>query len=302
MMVVGSNFGIDKDGIIYTNGGVFSGDIIGGTITSKNYSSDSYVKTQTGAYVLLSDGSSKLKKTREDNYSNNGMMLDLNRGIISTANFYIAEDGSVNIRNGTLGGSHTAGLVSSEAYLTPSVGNENALINSTGAADPATNYFSRQGIKIGLNNSGFFTSENFAITGDGSAYINGEIRGHLGSSSDGLTIGDSAIYKGTASMISITPGIYYGADGFRNYTEDGKYAQIKDGVISSTESITIGSTSSHHMVLSEEAGTFKLNYLNSSGSRNSSLELGSGASGYNDVIILPLVTDTFLGPSSDPGP
>lgn len=298
MMVVGSNFGIDKDGIIYTNGGVFSGDIIGGTITSKNYSSDSYVKTQTGAYVLLSDGSSKLKKAREDNYSNNGMMLDLNRGIISTANFYIAEDGSVNIRNGMLGGSHTAGLVSSEAYLTPSVGNENALINSTGGSDPATNYFSRQGIKIGLNNGGFFTSENFAITGDGTAYINGEIRGHLGSSSDGLTIGDSAIYKGTASMTSITPGIYYGADGLRNYTEDGKYAQIKDGVISSTESITIGSTASHHMVLSENTGTFALNYLNSSGDLNSSLELGSGARGKNSVVILPYTDYVGFGSSA----
>ena len=89
MMVVGSNFAIDIDGIIYTNGGVFSGDIIGGTITSKNYSSDSYIKTATGAYVLLSDNESKLKKAREDNYSNHGMMLDLNRGIISTANFIL---------------------------------------------------------------------------------------------------------------------------------------------------------------------------------------------------------------------
>jgi len=99
-------------------------------------------------------------------------------------------------------------------------------------------------------------------------------------------------------MTSIIPGIYYGTDGFRNFTEDGKYAQIKDGVISSTESITIGSTAGNHMVLSEEAGKFKLNYLNSSGSRNSSLEFGSGASGYNDVIILPFVTYTFLGSSS----
>ena len=297
MMVVGSNFAIDKDGIIYTNGGVFSGDIIGGTITSKNYSSDSYIKTATGAYVLLSDDS-KLKKAREDNYSNHGMMIDLNRGIISTANFYIAEDGSVNIRNVTMGGAHTIGLVSTEQYLPPSVGNENYLINSNGSDSISTKYFSSQGIKLNLNDSGFLTSENFAITGDGSAYINGEIRGHLGSSSDGLTIGDSAIYKGTASMTSITPGIYYGADGFRNYTEDGKYAQIKDGVISSTESITIGSTASHHMVLSEEAGKFKLNYLNSSGSRNSSLEFGSGASGYNDVIILPLTTYRQFGSSS----
>lgn len=298
MMVVGSNFAIDKDGIIYTNGGVFSGDIIGGTITSKNYSSDSYVKTQTGAYVLLSDGSSKLKKAREDNYSNNGMMLDLNRGIISTVNFYIAEDGSVNIRNGTLGGSHTAGLVSSEAYLTPSVGNENALINSTGGSDPTTNYFSRQGIKIGLNNSGFFTSENFAITGDGTTYINGEIRGHLGSSSDGLVIGDSAIYKGTVSMTSITPGIYYGTDGFRNFTEDGKYAQIKDGVISSTESIMIGSTSSHHMVLSENTGTFKFGYLNSSGGTNTSLEFGSGAGRAQQIVIMPKKIYSDFGTSS----
>lgn len=297
MMVVGSNFGIDKDGIIYTNGGVFSGDIIGGTITSKNYSSDSYVKTQTGAYVLLSDGSSKLKKAREDNYSNNGMMLDLNRGIISTANFYIAEDGSVNIRNGTLGGSHTAGLVSSEAYLTPSVGNENALINSTGGSDPATNYFSRQGIKIGLNNSGFFTSENFAITGDGTTYINGEIRGHLGSSSDGLVIGDSAIYKGTASMTSITPGIYYGTDGFRNFTEDGKYAQIKDGVISSTESITIGSTAGNHMVMSEDTGSFRLGYMNSSGETNTSLEFGSGSAAPTSIVIIPEITSGELGSS-----
>jgi len=185
MMVVGSNFGIDKDGIIYTNGGVFSGDIIGGTITSKNYSSDSYIKTATGAYVLLSDDS-KLKKAREDNYSNHGMMIDLNRGIISTANFYIAEDGSVNIRNVTMGGAHTIGLVSTEQYLPPSVGNENYLINSNGSDSISTKYFSSQGIKLNLNDSGFFTSENFAITGDGSAYINGEIRGHLGSSSAGL--------------------------------------------------------------------------------------------------------------------
>jgi hypothetical protein len=78
-------------------------------------------------------------------------------------------------------------------------------------------------------------------------------------------------------MTSIIPGIYYGADGIRNFTEDGKYAQIKDGVISSTESITIGSTASHHMVLSEDAGKFKLNYLNSSGNVNSCLEFGSGS-------------------------
>jgi hypothetical protein len=143
MMVVGSNFAIDKDGIIYTNGGVFSGDIIGGTITSRNYSSDSYMKTATGAYVLLADGTSKLKKTREDNYSNNGMMLDLNRGIISTSNFFIAEDGSVNIRNATIGGTHATGMIHTEAYLPPSVGNENSLINSNGADSISTKYFAR---------------------------------------------------------------------------------------------------------------------------------------------------------------
>ena len=64
-------------------------------------------------------------------------------------------------------------------------------------------------------------------------------------------------------MSSITPGIYYGTDGIRNFTEDGKYAMIKDGVISSTESITIGSTAGYHMVLSENVGTFSLKYLNS---------------------------------------
>ena len=297
MMVVGSNFAIDKDGIIYTNGGVFSGDIIGGTITSKNYSSDSYIKTATGAYVLLSDNESKLKKAREDNYSNHGMMIDLNRGIISTANFYIAEDGSVNIRNVTMGGTHTIGLVSTEQYLPPSVGNENYLINSNGSDSISTKYFSSQGIKLNLNDSGFFTSENFSITGDGSAYINGEIRGHLGST-NGLIIGDTGIYKGTSSMTSITPGIYYGADGFRNYTEDGKYAQIKDGVISSTESITIGSTASHHMVMSENTGTFKFGYLNSSGETNTSLELGSGARGFNSVVILPYTDYVGFGAST----
>ena len=297
MMVVGSNFAIDKDGIIYTNGGVFSGDIIGGTITSKNYSSDSYIKTATGAYVLLSDNESKLKKAREDNYSNHGMMIDLNRGIISTANFYIAEDGSVNIRNVTMGGAHTIGLVSTEQYLPPSVGNENYLINSNGSDSISTKYFSSQGIKLNLNDSGFLTSENFAITGDGSAYINGEIRGHLGST-NGLIIGDTGIYKGTSSMSSITPGIYYGVDGFRSFTEDGKYAQIKDGVISSTESITIGATSSHHMVLSENTGNFALNYLNSSGGLNSSLELGSGARGFNSVVILPYTDYVGFGSSA----
>ena len=297
MMVVGSNFAIDKDGIIYTNGGVFSGDIIGGTITSKNYSSDSYIKTATGAYVLLSDDS-KLKKAREDNYSNHGMMIDLNRGIISTANFYIAEDGSVNIRNVTMGGAHTIGLVSTEQYLPPSVGDENSLINSNGSDSISTKYFSSQGIKLNLNNSGFLTSQNFAITGDGSAYINGEIRGHLGSSSAGLQIGDTAIYKGTSSMSSITPGIYYGADGFRSFTEDGKYAMINNGVINTTEKITIGATSGNHMVLQDDAGKFKMYYLNSSNSLNTGLEFGSGGAGQNNVVILPYLTFQYFGAGS----
>lgn len=299
MMVVGSNFAIDKDGIIYTNGGVFSGDIIGGTITSKNYSSDSYIKTATGAYVLLSDDS-KLKKAREDNYSNHGMMIDLNRGIISTANFYIAEDGSVNIRNVTMGGAHTIGLVSTEQYLPPSVGNENYLINSNGSDSISTKYFSSQGIKLNLNDSGFLTSQNFAITGDGSAYINGEIRGHLGST-NGLIIGDTGIYKGTSSMSSITPGIYYGVDGFRSFTEDGKYAMINNGVINTTEKITIGATSGNHMVLQDDAGKFKMYYLNSSDSINTSLEFGSGARGVNSVVLLPYTDYTGFGSSSGLG-
>lgn len=299
MMVVGSNFAIDKDGIIYTNGGVFSGDIIGGTITSKNYSSDSYIKTATGAYVLLSDDS-KLKKAREDNYSNHGMMIDLNRGIISTANFYIAEDGSVNIRNVTMGGAHTIGLVSTEQYLPPSVGNENYLINSNGSDSISTKYFSSQGIKLNLNDSGFLTSENFAITGDGSTYINGEIRGHLGST-NGLIIGDTGIYKGTSSMSSITPGIYYGVDGFRNFTQDGKYATISDGVINTTERVTVGATNGNHMVFQENAGMFQMVYYNSSNVVNSTLQFGSGARGHNAIVIAPYTDYVGFGSSSGIG-
>jgi hypothetical protein len=99
-------------------------------------------------------------------------------------------------------------------------------------------------------------------------------------------------------MTSIIPGIYYGADGIRNFTEDGKYAQIKDGVISSTESITIGSTAGNHMVLSENTGTFKFGYLNSSGEINTSLELGSGARGKNSVVILPYTDYVGFGSSA----
>lgn len=99
-------------------------------------------------------------------------------------------------------------------------------------------------------------------------------------------------------MSSITPGIYYGTDGFRNFTEDGKYAQIKDGVISSTESITIGSTAGNHMVLSENTGKFILNYLNSSGRLNSGLEFGSG--GYDKTLITIVPKKHFSNYSSDP--
>lgn len=95
-------------------------------------------------------------------------------------------------------------------------------------------------------------------------------------------------------MTSITPGIYYGTDGIRNFTEDGKYAQIKDGVISSTESITIGSTEGNHMVLSENTGIFKLNYLNSSGKVNSCLEFGSGGDP-GSIVILPATSYNHFG-------
>jgi len=98
-------------------------------------------------------------------------------------------------------------------------------------------------------------------------------------------------------MSSITPGIYYGADGFRSFTEDGKYAQIKDGVISSTESITIGATGSNHMVLSENTGAFKLNYLNSSGAINTSLEFGSGGNASGRFVFLPATNYTLFGGS-----
>lgn len=80
-------------------------------------------------------------------------------------------------------------------------------------------------------------------------------------------------------MSSITPGIYYGVDGFRSFTEDGKYAMISNGVISSTESITIGSTAGNHMMLKDDAGKFKMYYLNSSNSLNTGLEFGSGGAG-----------------------
>ena len=287
MMVVGSNFAIDKDGIIYTNGGVFSGDIIGGTITSKNYSSDSYIKTATGAYVLLSDNESKLKKAREDNYSNHGMMIDLNRGIISTANFYIAEDGSVNIRNVTMGGTHTIGLVSTEQYLPPSVGDENNLINSNGSDSISTKYFSSQGIKLNLNDSGFFTSENFAITGDGSAYINGEIRGHLGSSSSGFSISDSAIYKGTNSISSIATGMYYGTDGLRNYTSGGNFVTITSGNISTNGTTQIGTANGNHLNIQNNGSILSLAFLNSSNSERTRLDFAAGGYGRTWIKIVP---------------
>ena len=287
MMVVGTNFGLDKDGIIYTNGGVFSGDIIGGTITSRNYSSDSYIKTASGTYVLLNDGTSKLKKTREDNYSNQGMMIDLNRGIISTSNFFIAQDGSVNIRNVSMGGSHTAGLVRTEQYVQPSVGNENNLINANGTDSPATKYYSQQGIKLNLNNSGFFTSKNFAIDGNGSVFIRGVINGHLGSSSTGFTISNSAIYNGTNSISSIAAGTYYGTDGLRNYTSGGNFVTITSGNISTNGTTQIGATNGNHLNIQNNGSILSLAFLNSSNSERTRLDFAAGGYGRTWIKIVP---------------
>jgi hypothetical protein len=52
------------------------------------------------------------------------------------------------------------------------------------------------------------------------------------------------------------------------------------------------------MVLSEEAGKFALNYLNSSGELNSSIELGSGARGPNSVVVLPYTDYVGFGSST----
>jgi len=102
-------------------------------------------------------------------------------------------------------------------------------------------------------------------------------------------------------MSSITPGIYYGVDGFRNFTQDGKYATISDGVINTTERVTIGATNGNHMVFRENAGTFQMVYYNSSDVVDSTLQFGSGGRGPNAIIMVPYTDYVGFGYSSGIG-
>ena len=52
------------------------------------------------------------------------------------------------------------------------------------------------------------------------------------------------------------------------------------------------------MVLSENTGTFKLNYLNSSGEINTSLEFGSGGNSSSRFVFLPATNYRLFGESS----
>lgn len=90
--------------------------------------------------------------------------------------------------------------------------------------------------KISLE--GVVTANNyFKINTDGSMEAtNGKFTGTIhagkGGTIGGFTIGDSAIYKGTDSISSTTPGIYLGTDGIRNYKSDTAKVTIQDGILS----------------------------------------------------------------------
>lgn len=92
--------------------------------------------------------------------------------------------------------------------------------------------YSNKGTMIGLENTGFIRSKNFAVDKDGNAYFKGNItatRGYIGSESLGFSITEKAILSGKTSLNDSSNGIYIGTDGISLGTNNNGCTLLSNG-------------------------------------------------------------------------
>lgn len=102
--------------------------------------------------------------------------------------------------------------------------------------------YSNKGTMIGLENTGFIRSKNFAVDKDGNAYFKGNITatsGYIGSKVQGFSISEKAIFNGKSSLDDSSNGIYIGTDGIC-LGADGKYCTLLSNGNTKFNSGTIG--------------------------------------------------------------
>ena len=209
-----------------TAGYVSGSQIIGGDIYSDNYSKSD----ATGSYLNLRDGTfsfgggslryegGKLLISSPD-VPTTETITEINEEYLKATTVYAEglQVGSANIV-----GQLTAAQINTEGLIAENISGstitgKSIIGGSLLIGDKNTDTYAE------INTNGKLTCANAEITGVINAKKGGTIAG--------FTIGDTAIYSGTDSLISSNSGIYLGTDGIRQYSSEDANVTISDGIL-----------------------------------------------------------------------
>lgn len=231
---IGANFGVNNTGVLYANGGIFSGTVTAtaGTIGGFSVSSTALYSENTSADPTSAGGTTRYR-------------VEINKWSSSTTNairvyqaswasgasakttsnpFYVRYDGYMYANKGQISGwtfdgsqlyrvsSVTAGTATTQHgfYITGTTATSTAVLKAGTRSYDGSAYGSWSW-KTYIRNDGYFYS----------------VSGQIG----GMTLDSSAIYSGTNSMTSTTAGIYVGTAGIRGYTDATHYFNLAKGTL-----------------------------------------------------------------------
>ena len=212
-------------------------------ITGSITATSGYIGSSSYGFVIR-ESSIYNKLTSMSDTTHDGVYIGTDGIRLGKGKFSVTKAGALTATSANITGTITATSGYIGNYFMGFVINSTSIYNTiTSMDDPTTNngiYIGTDGIRLGANGK-FSVTKAGALTAT-SADITGTITatsGYIGNSSNGFTIGSTAISNGITSMSDTThDGIYLGTDGIR--LGKGKFSVTNAGVLTASSGTIAG--------------------------------------------------------------